>query len=250
MITDNHTHSNACWWNPAEARWECPPTDTTAPERAPLDVRDMLVVHTAMLREFRLAPAAVARVPAGDHRRARIVDAHLRLIHDMLHHHHAGEDALLWPVLCPRVSAADALRIDDAERQHEAIGAALERVEHARRAWISHVTGPTTEALTDALRALHEILAEHLDAEERVLLPLAARHLSEQEWHAIGKAAVAAMRKQDRALVFGMLAYEADPDVLRDMLRAAPPPARVLLPRVAPRLYARRAALVHGTARP
>ena len=50
---ETHTHTNSCWWHPEQARWVCAHTAA-----APLvDVRDMIVVHTAMLREFRLAPA-------------------------------------------------------------------------------------------------------------------------------------------------------------------------------------------------
>jgi hypothetical protein len=100
------------------------------------------------------------------------------------------------------------------------------------------------------LQTLHDLLAEHLDAEERMLLPLAAAVLTDAEWHAIGEAAVAAMPKSTLPLAFGMFAYEADPEVLRDMLATAPPIPRALLPRIAPRVYARRAIRVHGTARP
>ncbi len=61
---------------------------------------------------------------------------------------------------------------------------------------------------------------------------------------------VAALPKSALLLSFGMFTYEGDAEVLRDMLKSAPPPARVLLPLIAPRVYARRARRVHGTARP
>ncbi len=51
-------------------------------------------------------------------------------------------------------------------------------------------------------------------------------------------------------LAFGMFAYERDPAVLRDMLRTAPALPRFLLPRIAPRVFTRRAVQVHGTPRP
>src|SRR4051794_38972612 len=98
---------------------ECPPPNPTAAtvDGALVDVRDMIVVHTAMLREFRLAPQSVARVPAGAHRAARRVNAHLELLCDMLHHHHAGEDELLWPPLRALLTADGQGRLDDAEAQ-------------------------------------------------------------------------------------------------------------------------------------
>lgn len=42
----------------------------------------------------------------------------------------------------------------------------------------------------------------------------------------------------------------AEPDCIRDMLAHLPPPMRVILPRLAPRLRARCLRRVHGTAAP
>jgi hypothetical protein len=50
--------------------------------------------------------------------------------------------------------------------------------------------------------------------------------------------------------VFGMFSYEGDPEVLATMLDSAPAPVRVVVPRIAPRIYARHAARVYGTPRP
>lgn len=58
--------------------------------------------------------------------------------------------------------------------------------------------GPDTanrDTLSGELGTLHEHLTEHLDLEERAILPLAASVLTDAEWHAIGDAAVAAMPK-------------------------------------------------------
>jgi len=85
--------------------------------------------------------------------------------------------------------------------------------------------GPDTanrDTLSGELGTLHEHLTEHLDLEERAILPLAASVLTDAEWHAIGDAAVAAMPKSAPPLAFGMFAYEGDPAVLRDMLNTAP----------------------------
>ncbi|MTD15023.1 hemerythrin domain-containing protein [Nakamurella sp. YIM 132087] len=210
----------------------------------------MIVVHTAMLREFRLAPAAVRRVADGDRKQAATVERHLALLCDLLHHHHTGEDELLWPPLRERLPASVVQRLDAAEDQHAAIDAALDRVADARRDFRATATGQDGAVLAEALEQLHVLLAEHLDAEERTLLPLAAAHLTEAEWRAVGAAGAASVPKSALLLVFGMFAYEGDPAVLRDMLREAPPPARVLVPRLAPRAYRRRARQVHGTAHP
>ena len=219
-------------------------------EPPPVDVRDMIVVHTAMLREFRLAPSAVARVPDGAHRAARHVDAHLQLMCDLLHHHHTGEDELLWPPLRALLNTDGQALVDEAEAQHTNIDRALDRVTTARRRWTENTDHSARDELNNALQRLQELLVEHLDAEERDLLPLAAAHLTPAQWAAVGAAGAAAVPKSKMLLVFGMFTYEGDPEVLRTMLQSAPPPVRVIVPLLAPRVYARYAKRIHGTPRP
>jgi hypothetical protein len=56
----------------------------------PADVRPMIVVHTALRREFRLTAAAVQAAAPGDKPRAEVLTGHLSMLLDLLHHHHAG----------------------------------------------------------------------------------------------------------------------------------------------------------------
>ncbi|TDD48529.1 hemerythrin domain-containing protein [Nonomuraea terrae] len=69
------------------------------------DASDMFVVHTMFRREFGSMPGLVRGVAAGDERRAEVVAGHVALINGVLHHHHAGEDAHVWPRLLERVPA-------------------------------------------------------------------------------------------------------------------------------------------------
>lgn len=241
-----HTHTTRCWWKPDAASWVCAPDD----DRPLVDVRDMIVVHTALLREFRLVPTAVARVAPGDTSSAAAVDRHLGLLCDLLHHHHQGEDALLWPLLRERVPVAAQALIDAAESQHAGLDACLTSVATARAPWRDQPNDAHRDLLVAALDQLHAELKTHLDAEESTVLPLAASVLTDAEWAAVGAAGAAGVPKPALLLVFGMFAYEGDPAVLRNMLAAAPALARRVVPRLAPRAYARRARAVHGTPRP
>ena len=224
---------------------------TQSERETPLvDVRDMIVVHTAMLRELRLAPLAVSRVAAGDTRQAAVVDGHVGFVCDLLHHHHEGEDELLWPKLRERVPTVSLAVLDAVEAQHAGIDASLDRLAAARSAWLASPEGVARDVLAAELSLLHALLVEHLDFEEQAVLPLAAGLLTEAEWSAVGEAAVAAMPKPALALAFGMFTYEGDPEVLAAMLHSAPAVPRWLLPKIAPRLYARRARRVYGTRTP
>ncbi len=225
-----HIHTSRCWWKPDDARWQCPSAD----DRPLVDVRDMIVVHTALLREFRLAPAAVARVTAGDTSSVAAVDRHLGLVCDLLHHHHEGEDALLWPLLRERVPVAAQALVNVAESQHAGLDVRLTTVATARTCWRDQPGEAQRDRLVAALEDLHADLKAHLDAEERTVLPLAAGVLTDAEWAAIGAAGAAGVPKPALLLVFGMFAYEGDPAVLRTMLATAPPLARRIVPRLAP----------------
>lgn len=255
LYDDNvHRHGTACWWDHREAHMVCPPAPDAdrrpVTERPLVDVRDMVVVHTAMLREFRLAAQAVARVPAGARRSGRRAAAHLELLCDLLHHHHTGEDELLWPPLRAVLPTAGQALLDDAEDQHAGLDQALDHVGAARSRWIQTLEPSDRDELVAALATLHELLTEHLDAEEKTLLPLAAAHLTQAQWAAVGRAGAAAVPKSKLLLVFGMFSYEGDPAVIAAMLNAAPPPVRMIVPIIAPRVYARSARRLVGTSRP
>jgi hemerythrin-like domain-containing protein len=198
-----------------------------------VDTRDMIVVHTALLRELRLAARLVEC--GGPHARE-----HVTFVLDLLEHHHAGEDRLLWPVLRGRVPPELQHLLDHTGEQHREIE---ELVEGARNE-------PNHPCLAALLRRLHNLVAEHLDAEERDILPLAALHLTPAEWGAIGENGATAVPRTKLPLLFGMFMYEGDPDVIRHMLSSAPPLARALLPRIAPHVYTRYCRRVHGTRNP
>jgi hemerythrin-like domain-containing protein len=140
----------------------------------PIDTREMVVVHTAFRREFAEAPALIRAVPAGNRERAQRVGDHLQLMLEMLHHHHDGEDRLLWPKLLDRVEADLRPVIELMERQHEGIHAELERATELLGRWREAAEEDDREQLAACVERLTALLEEHLAAEEERLLPLAA----------------------------------------------------------------------------
>jgi hypothetical protein len=66
-----------------------------ASTREMTDTRDMVVVHTALLRELRLAAGLIERATNGDARSVTRIAEHLVFLLDLLAHHHEGEDRLL-----------------------------------------------------------------------------------------------------------------------------------------------------------
>jgi hemerythrin-like domain-containing protein len=208
----------------------------------------MVAVHVAFRREFRRAPALVRGVAAGDTARSRVVADHVRFIADMLHHHHAGEDRLLWPVLLQRVPADVAPVVELMERQHEGVAAVLTEVDDVLPRWRAAAREDDREGLAGALERLTVLLEEHLGAEEERILPLAARTVTEAEWRRLGEEGLGGIPKRQLPLAIAMVMAEGDPEVVREMLTAAPLPARLLMPRVGPALLRRYERRVYGAA--
>lgn len=215
-----------------------------------LDTREMLVVHSLFRRELRLAAGLVRRVQPGDARRAKGVADHLGLVEEVLHHHHVAEDELLWPLLVQRVPEELAPVVQLMEAQHHKVDSLLGEVGRLRPSWACTPDPERTGELADLYDQLYIHTAEHLDAEESRVLPLVARCITAEEWEALGEAGRNGIKRSDTALVFGMMMYEGDPQVVAAMLAPAPLPVRVLVPRLGRRAYRRHALAVHGTATP
>jgi hypothetical protein len=214
------------------------------------DTREMLVVHSLFRREFGLAGGLVRRVAPGDTRRAAVVSGHLALVEEVLHHHHTSEDELLWPKLLGRVADELAPVVELMETQHEQVDHLLERIAQLRPAWAQSPTGERGEELAGLYDQLYAGLVEHLEAEEARVLPIVARCITPDEWLELGEAGRAGIPRKHMALVFGMLMYEGDPEVVRLMLAPAPLPVRLLVPRLGRRAFAKHATAVHGTPTP
>ena len=147
----------------------------------PADVRPMIVVHTALRREFRLTADAIGAATPGDRARAAVLTGHLTFLLDLLHHHHAGEDKLLWPKLLSRAPADTVPLVDLMQAQHEELDSLMTQCRSVAGDWQADPGQAVRDRLAGLVAELYTRLAEHLAAEERDVLPIAAAHLSEPE---------------------------------------------------------------------
>jgi hypothetical protein len=200
----------------------------TAPSAAPklCDTSDMVIVHRMFRRECALLPQLVASVAAGDLGRARAVAGHGREVLDMLHHHHVGEDELLWPRLLARTRVnADLLARMDS--QHQGLAVMLEHAATAFIAWRNAPAAPTSTALTTLLEQLSAGLNEHFDEEEAAVLAIVERVVTAIEYQEVGRRGLASIPLARRMVVLGYLLEGATPQERRDFLAAVPAPARL-----------------------
>jgi iron-sulfur cluster repair protein YtfE (RIC family) len=211
---------------------------TNTATETPTDVHDMVVAHRVFRREFRLIPELVRGVRSGDTGRAKVLADHARLVLTGLHGHHTSEDLLLWPKLLER-AAPDAALVHRMESQHERVHEAIERIEPALARWEVEARPAVTGEVAAAFDSLRVVLLEHLDEEEREILPLAARHITQAEWNELGEHGVGKARKKDLPILFGAVAEEATPEEMVQILSTVPAPVRFLLRTVTARRYRR-----------
>jgi hemerythrin-like domain-containing protein len=211
---------------------------------ARVDTRDMLLIHRVIRREIGLLPALVRRT-SGDVDRATTLAAHAVEMLDFLHHHHTGEDELMWPLLRDRVRLEAAL-IDRMEEQHTHIAEAIDDVRRLLASWSASADAAVGDRIATRLEEAARLLDEHLAEEETRVLPLVGEHLTQQEWDALAKHGFDAIPGRRRLAILGHILEEADDEERRRFRRKLPPPARVAFRLVGRRQHAREVARIRG----
>jgi hemerythrin-like domain-containing protein len=215
----------------------------TVPARP--DVHEMVVIHRVFRRELHLIPRIVLDVPAGDTARVRIVGEHLEFVLGTLHSHHTGEDAILWPRLLQRATPSAAL-VHTMQEQHHRVEQHVEETTAALSSWM-RVPGPMTALrLARTVDDLRAALLEHLDLEEREILPLISAHISVAEWQSLAEHGKNHTPRAQLPLVFGAILEEADATERAALLAAVPAPVRFFLRTAGARQYRRYVNRVRG----
>ncbi|MFJ9561296.1 hemerythrin domain-containing protein [Streptomyces fuscichromogenes] len=213
-----------------------PATATAATTERP-HTHEMVVVHRVFRRESALLPRLVRAVPDGDRTRAARVAAALRDYILGLHHHHHAEDELIWPLLRARAARDEGL-VARMTEQHEAIDRTLATVTEWTPLWERSGDRIPGEELALALDAHRVALLEHLDEEERSVLPLVAEHLTVPEWELVGRRGLEGLPKNKRMLALGAILEEATPEESAFFLAKVPSIGRLLWQAVGRRQYA------------
>ncbi|MEU7747955.1 hemerythrin domain-containing protein [Nonomuraea sp. NPDC049158] len=210
-----------------------------------VDTQDMEIVHRVLRRESRLLMELVAAVAPGDTARAKVIADHLSVYRMGLHNHHEGEDELLWPPLLSRVDleADIVLRM---EAQHQRIAATLTRLDTTVPVWEATAGADERDTLVAALAEHRAVLLEHLDDEEATLLPLAAKHITVQEWASLDDHMVRNTPKPILLTLFGAVLEEANPAERALVLSGLPAPVRLIWHVIGRPRYARHIRRVRG----
>ncbi|WP_433296432.1 hemerythrin domain-containing protein [Actinoplanes sp. CA-030573] len=142
----------------------------------------LLLAHRAMVRDLdRLAELASGLTTGRerlDRKRAAAVAAYLGDFCDSIHHHHAAEDEVLWPVL--ERSAGAHVDLTELTDDHAVLDPKLARIRAGAREVRDRQT--VTAELAADLADLRDTLKEHIADEERTIVPLIKRYVSDEDW--------------------------------------------------------------------
>ncbi|MGW7382427.1 hemerythrin domain-containing protein [Streptomyces sp. NPDC054794] len=184
---------------------------SSAPSSLPADGRpythEMVVVHRVFRRESALLPRLVRAVPDGASARAAEVSAYLTDYVTGLHHHHTLEDELIWPLV--RARAANEELVVRMAEQHERIDATLAAVAQWAPQWQGSADSVAGQELALALEEHRLVLLDHLDDEERLVLPLVEEHLTVDEWDEVGRRGLETLPKNKVMLAIGAILEDA-----------------------------------------
>lgn len=197
-----------------------------ADEHTPADVGYMRAMHDALRRDIdRLDTAA-----RDAQRTTRDLERDWHELRARLERHHGAEDDDLWPVLRRHLTASDELHeVDRMIEEHRALSAAITDVDRT-------LASRTHTAAT--IGALGQALRDHLDHEERSVLPLLERHLSRVEWRGF---LITERRKtplRERPEFLGWVLDDANAADAAAVLSELPPPGRLVYRRIIRPRYA------------
>ncbi|TDB93958.1 hemerythrin domain-containing protein [Nonomuraea longispora] len=187
-------------------------------EREP-DLTSMYVIHRAMLTDLRRITEVLGGTDPLTGGRNEAVRAYAASVLTEVHHHHANEDDLLWPII--ERTAGHAVDLSPYTDDHQALGPVLDRCRAALRG--------ERHVLRSRLAELTDFLDEHIAEEESDLFPIIFRFVPYDAY-------AWAERQIAKRASFGQLTFTA-PWLLRHatrdegnrLLAGAGAPLRILL---------------------
>ena len=190
------------------------------------DVSDMYAVHKALLGALDEVPRSVAQA-GDDPGHVEVVGSFIENVIEFLHVHHSGEDELLYPQLEERCagSRSELERIDD---QHKLLSAPMDAGRSAVATWRAKPSTEHAQAVIGAVASIAQTLRPHLAEEETVVLPLATKWISPEEWGQQAGHNMMSFRADKPWLMLGLVREQLDQGHRDGMLVAMPPEMRTM----------------------
>jgi hemerythrin-like domain-containing protein len=157
------------------------PGQVAAPE-GPVDMQTMYVMHHGFRRDLRRFAEAVRATPVGERATWVLLLERWELFAEVLHHHHSGEDAGIWPWLRERCDAEHLAMLDAMEEEHGEIDPLLQACSAGFRRLAEVADEDARAALAVRVVAARDCLGRHLAHEETEAIALIQQLMTQQEW--------------------------------------------------------------------
>jgi hemerythrin-like domain-containing protein len=190
------------------------------------DVSDMFAVHKALTGALEAAPAYVAKAGVNSER-VEVIGSFYDNVIEFLHVHHTGEDELIYPVLEERSpeNRSELERIDD---QHKLLHAPMDAARSAVASWRKEPSSESAQAVIDAVATIDDTLRPHLAEEETVMLPIATKWMSPEEFGRLPGHHMMIFRADKPWLMVGLVREQLDQEHRDRMLEGMPPEMRTM----------------------
>jgi hemerythrin-like domain-containing protein len=160
----------------------------------PVDMTVMYLMHHAFRRDLRKFAEAVPVTPVDDLATWAALARRWERFSEILHHHHSGEDAGIWPFLLERAHPAERRTLEAMEAEHERIDPLLLCCGEGFAALAAPGTGAGGRSreerragLAVRLAETRELLGSHLRHEETEAMVILQRHMTAEDWERIEK---------------------------------------------------------------
>jgi hemerythrin-like domain-containing protein len=158
------------------------------------DLLGITIAHRAMIGDSRRFADMLDGVARGispcDGRRAGAIATYLGELCNSIHHHHTIEDEVMWQILID--AAGGAIDVHDLRDDHAQLDPVLDQIRSLATGFAEAPDGSRTQAagvLANALDGLHELLAEHIAEEEKVVFPVVENYVTADQWKVVEDAA-------------------------------------------------------------
>ena len=187
------------------------------------DTTEMASVHRVFRNALNQVPQLVGPA-AGDADRADLVGSYYANVLRLLHVHHESEDELLTPLLLERGSADETAEISRIAGQHAAVRGDIEVAETRIGEFRAEPTVDNAATLASSLATLNASLVAHLDEEENVSMPIAAKYVNVAEWGQLPAHGLQHFDGDKLWLILGLLRKEMTESQRANMDAHMPPP--------------------------
>jgi iron-sulfur cluster repair protein YtfE (RIC family) len=192
------------------------------------DFTSLVLVHRAIRDDLGRLTACLGEIAdqGAPPPRVRAVGRYTAALLAAIRAHHRYEDDIIWPVIA--ATARQAVDLTPLTDDHQAIEAAVGRAGQALASFTAE-PGPGAAGFRASVRALRDLLDEHIADEEQYVFPAIRRYLPADAYRWCEQQIRRQASRPSRRFTVPWLARHARPDELSRLLAARGWPTRILL---------------------